>query len=171
MLYWHWERLVVLLMRVPKVYLETSVFNFCFADDAPDKRQDTLTLFEEIKDGKYVPYTSAYVLQELTRAEEPKQGKMVALIDEYEMRFLEQSVESDRLAQVYVSEGIIPAKHLTDALHIATATVHDLDFIVSYNFQHIVKRKTVTMTEVVNLREGYKRIGIFSPTEVIENDE
>jgi hypothetical protein len=60
---------------------------------------------------------------------------------------------------------------LTDALHIAAATVHDLDIIVSYNFRHIVKRKTVTMIEVVNLREGYKRIGIFSPTEVIENDE
>jgi len=44
----------------------------------------------------------------------------------------------------------------------------DLDVIVSFNFQHIVKRKTVTMTEVVNLREGYKRIGIFSPTDVVE---
>ena len=158
-------------MRVPKIYLETSVFNFYFADDAPDKRQDTLKLFEEIKAGLYVPYTSAYVLQELIRAEEPKQSQMVSLIGEYEMRFLEQSGIIRILAGQYVSEGIIPAKHLTDALHIATATVNDLDVIVSFNFQHIVKRKTVTMTEVVNLREGYKRIGIFSPTEVIESGE
>jgi predicted nucleic acid-binding protein len=158
-------------MRVPRIYLETSVFNFCFADDAPDKKNDTLKLFEEIKAGLYVPYTSAYVMQELVRAVEPKQSQMVALIAEYEMRFLEQSDAIRDLAELYVVEGIIPAKHLTDALHIAAATVHDLDIIVSYNFRHIVKRKTVTMAEVVNLREGYKRIGIFSPTEVIENDE
>ena len=45
-------------MRVPRVYLETTMLNFYFADDAPDKRQDTLQMFEEIKNGKYDPYTS-----------------------------------------------------------------------------------------------------------------
>ncbi len=45
---------------------------------------------------------------------------------------------------------------------------HDLDFIVSLNFKHIVKRKTLNMAESINIREGYKRIGIFSPAEVIE---
>ena len=157
-------------MRIPKIYLETSVFNFYFADDAPDKKQDTLKLFEEIVAGLYIPYTSAYVMQELVRADEPKQCQMVGLIEKYDMRFLEQNNTIRTLAGMYVSEGIIPEKHLTDALHIAAATVNDLDVVVSYNFQHIVKRKTVTMTEVVNLREGYKRIGIFSPTEVIESD-
>ncbi|GHU29226.1 hypothetical protein AGMMS50256_13690 [Betaproteobacteria bacterium] len=44
-----------------------------------------------------------------------------------------------------------------------------LDFIVSYNFKHIVKRKTVLMTSAINLREGYKQMGIYSPSEVIEN--
>ena len=58
-----------------------------------------------------------------------------------------------------------------DGVHIAMATVYDLDFIVSFNFKHIVKRKTVTMTEAVNLREGYKRVGIFSPTEAIDNGD
>jgi len=108
---------------------------------------------------------------ELKRASEPKQSQMIALIEQYGVMLLEPNTEADRLAQVYVDEGIIPAKHFVDAAHIATATAHDLDFIVSFNFQHIVKRKTVTMTESVNLREGYKRIGIFSPTEVIESDE
>jgi len=42
--------------------------------------------------------------------------------------------------------------------------------IVSYNFRHIVKVKTITMTESINIRENYRRIGIFSPTEVIDYD-
>jgi hypothetical protein len=39
-------------VRVPKVYLETIVFNFPFVDDAPDKRRDAIKLFEEIADVK-----------------------------------------------------------------------------------------------------------------------
>ncbi|MCL1876113.1 MAG: hypothetical protein FWF87_07660 [Synergistaceae bacterium] len=87
-----------------------------------------------------------------------------------ELLFLEQSDEAERLANLYVTEGIFPEKYFTDAIHIAVATVNDLDFVVSFNFKHIVKRKTMTMTEGINIREGYKRIGIHSPTEVIDND-
>lgn len=158
-------------MRTQKIYIETSVFNFAFADDAPDKRADTLALFGEIQQGKYAPYTSAYVLEELERAPEPKRGDMFSLIPQYGILTLTGSDEARKLADLYIAEGIIPHKYLGDALHIAAATVNDLDLIVSYNFKHIVKLKTVTMTEVVNLREGYRRIGLFSPTEVIDNVE
>jgi len=37
-------------MRTPKIYLETTLFNFFFADDAPEKKLDTIKLFQEIKD-------------------------------------------------------------------------------------------------------------------------
>lgn len=157
-------------MRQLKMYIETSVFNFVFADDAPEKRDDTLALFAEIKQGKYAPYTSSYVLEELEQAPDPKRGEMLRLIPQYNIGVLTGRDEAEKLAGAYVSEGIIPQKYHADALHIAIATANDLDLIVSYNFKHIVKMKTVTMTEAVNLREGYKRIGIFSPTEVIDND-
>ncbi len=96
---------------------------------------------------------------------------MLSLIGEFAIDILPDSPDADRLADIYIAEGIIPQKYVIDGMHIAMATVYDLDFIASYNFKHIVKRKTVTMTEVVNLREGYGRVGIFSPTEVIENVE
>lgn len=158
-------------LRVPKIYLETSVFNFYFADDAPDKREDTLRLFDEIQQGKYEPYTSDFVIQELQKASEPKQGMMVNLIEKYDITVLSDDEETQHLADIYVTEGIIPQKYAADAQHIASTTVNNLDYIVSYNFKHIVKVKTITMTEIVNLREHYKRIGIYSPTEVIEYDE
>ena len=158
-------------MRIPRAYIETSVFNFVFADDAPDKKLDTLKFFEEIKSGLYMPYTSDYVLQELKRTDEPKQSRMIELISRYEMIFLERNDEAERLANLYVAEGVFSEKYFTDAVHIAVATVNDLDFIVSFNFRHIVKRKTMTLTEGINIRESYKRIGIHSPTEVIDNVE
>ena len=54
-------------MRLQKIYIETTVFNFFFADDAPEKRQDTIMLFEEIKEGKYEPYTSFVVVDEIKK--------------------------------------------------------------------------------------------------------
>ena len=158
-------------MRIPKIYLETSIFNFLFADDAPDKKQDALKLFEEIRQGKYQPYTSDFVVSELQDAQEPKRSAMIDLITKYDMIVIPADEETKRLAELYVAEGIIPEKYSADAFHIASTTVSDLDFIVSYNFKHIVKLKTITLTEAVNLREGYKRIGIYSPTEVVVYDE
>jgi hypothetical protein len=158
-------------MRPPNIYMETSVFNFYFSEQDEEKKQHTLKLFEEIKEGKYVPHTSAYVAEELANASEPKKSQMLGLITEYGMEVLPVDPESERLASVYVDEGIIPSKYRTDGIHIAVTTVSGLDFIVSYNFNHIVKRKTIEMTEIINFREGYKRVGIYSPTEVIESDE
>ena len=93
---------------------------------------------------------------------------MVDLIKDHDIIVLPSGQEVEHLADIYVSEGVIPEKYKTDALHIAIAAIFDLDFIVSLNFKHIVKRKTLTITESINLREGYRRVGIFSPAEVIE---
>jgi hypothetical protein len=93
----------------------------------------------------------------------------------YEVRdsviVLPVSNEAQRLASLYINEGVIPAKYPIDALHIAVAAVNNLDYIVSYNFRHIVKLKTIIMTESINVRENYKRIGILSPTEVISGED
>jgi len=157
-------------MRIPKVYLETSVLNFVFADDSPDKKADTIKLFREIKERKYIPFTSDYVKNEIDNTpDHNKKDEMNKLIFEYDVEILPRAEEIKRLADEYVKEGIIPEKHSMDALHIAAATVYDLDIIISWNFQHIVKRKTIIMTELVNLRHGYKKVEIYSPSEVIEN--
>jgi predicted nucleic acid-binding protein len=158
-------------MKKLKLYLETTVFNFIFTEDSPDKKQDVIKLFDEINEGKYIPYTSDYVLQELLKADEPKKTKMVNLLDQYEIKLLAPDKNAEDLADKYIVEKIIPTKYRMDGIHIAMATTNDLDIIVSYNFQHIVKLKTIMGTESINLREGYKRIGIYSPTEVIENEE
>jgi len=158
--------------RIPSIYLETTVFNFPFADDAPQYRADTLRLFAEIKAGKFRPFTSEYVTQELEITKDvEKLAKMKALIADYGITVIPVSDEIGRLADVYVGSGIIPKKFVTDALHIAAATVAGLDYIVSLNFRHIVKHKTIIETEVVNAREGFKRVFIHTPAEVIDHDE
>ena len=157
-------------MRTPMAYLETTLFNFIFADDAPDKKQDTIKLFEEIKNGKYIPYTSFVVVDEINRTkDEQKRNNMLAIISEYDVGVFEDDSEADVLADMYIREGVIPIKYRDDALHIAVATIEEMHLILSWNFQHIVKLKTRHMVNAINLREGYRTIEICSPEEVIDN--
>ena len=157
-------------MRKPKIYLETTMFNYYFDEDR-DAHADTMKLFKEIQAGKYEAYTSIYVTDELIKAEDPKRSNMLALITEYNITVLPASNEADNLADVYVSEGIIPQKYRTDGVHIAVTTVSELDIIVSMNYEHIVKRKTILATGKINNLYGYRVIEIYSPMEVVENEK
>ena len=157
--------------KIPSIYLETTIFNFPFADDAPQYKADTLRLFEEIKTGKFKAFTSRYVIEELEAATDAQRGERLKLVKKYGIKVIPASDEIKRFSEVYISSGIIPKKYATDALHIAAATVANLDFIVSLNFRHIVKRKTIEETEFINYREGYKKIGIYSPAEVIDYEK
>jgi predicted nucleic acid-binding protein len=157
-------------MRKPKIYLETTLFNFYFDTDR-DAHAATVKLFEEIAAGKYEPFTSEAVLVELRKASDEKRDKMVGLISEQEVPVLELNAEAERLADIYVRDGVIPLKYRTDGLHIALAAVNDLDMIISLNFKHIVRKKTVTMTGLVNINLGYKPVEIHTPMEVVDRED
>jgi len=126
-------------------------------------------LFKEIKDEKYEAYTSRYVIDELTNAPEAKREKMLNLILEHDIPILEPNDEAVRIADLYISENIIPQKYRMDGLHIAIAPENDLNMIVSMNFQHIVKRKTKLQTGNINTLNGYHAVEIYSPMEVVDN--
>lgn len=51
-------------------------------------------------------------------------------------------------------------------LHIALATVAEVDMVVSWNFKHIVRFDKIRLFNAVNLEQGYKSIEIYSPQEV-----
>ena len=157
-------------MRKQRIYLETTLFNHYFDDDRGLAHTSTIALFKEIAAGKYEAFTSNYVTDELERAPAEKSGKMISLIEKYDITILELSVEAERLADIYIEQGIMPLKYRTDGIHIAVASVNDLDMIISLNFQHIVKRKTKIGTGSINAINGYRAIEIFNPMEVVENE-
>ena len=148
----------------PKLFLETTVFNFYFEGKQGQKQTDTVRLFAEIARGRYEVYTSKKVIDEIMDASEEKAAKMKALSKKYIKRVIQPSPETERMADIYVKKGVIPLKFRDDALHIATAVVNKLDFVISYNLGHIVKTKTMIGTGLANLREGHRQIGLSTPT-------
>ena len=69
-------------MRTQKVYLETTLFNYYFDEDR-DAHADTVTLFDECASGKFEPYTSTYVINELDDAPPEKRDKIILFFSQF----------------------------------------------------------------------------------------
>ncbi|MDR3338034.1 MAG: PIN domain-containing protein [Treponema sp.] len=157
-------------MNKPKVYIETTMFNYYFDKDR-DAHLATVAFFEAIGSGNYEAYTSQYAVDELLKAPEPKKSDMLGLLKKYEIVVLPPNEDVRHLADVYLENEGIPEKKRLDALHIAIASINRLDFIVSCNFKHINKLKTKRMVEYVNFNQGYNNIIICRPEEIIDYEE
>ena len=157
-------------MQKQKIYLETTLFNHYFDEDRGLAHTSTVALFKKIEAGKYEAFTSSYTLDEIAKAPAEKRDKMVGLLSKYNIFVLTYHSEADSLADIYVSENVIPLKYRTDGLHIAVAAVNNMDMIVSMNLQHIVKPKTKLATGSINSQNGYRAVGIFNPMELLENE-
>lgn len=79
---------------------------------------------------------------------------------------LEITEEEEFLCNEYLKEGVIPRKYENDALQIALASVYSIDYLVSWNFEHMVKVKTRRMVNLINQKYGYKSIEIIAPFEL-----
>ena len=155
-------------MKKIRYYIDTSVLNFVFADDSPERKQITIDFFNRVRSGSIEIFVSTAVMSEIEAAPEPRRTELRELIREHQPILLETDVEVEDLAGKYIAEGIIPLKYEEDAIHIAVATVNDLDVIVSWNFKHIVKVKTRREVNGVNRMLGYREIEIASPEEALE---
>ena len=102
------------------------------------------------------------------RAQQKRQDDLLKIVAEYPLESLPLTAEVKVLAERYLQEKIIPEKERNDAIHIAVASVYNLDAIVSWNFEHMVKFKTKREVKGINALMGYKMIEICSPLEMIE---
>lgn len=75
------------------------------------------------------------------------------------------------LADLYQQRRILTPKFYDDGLHIALATIAEVDVLVSWNFKHIVHLDKIRLFNAVNLEQGYKPLVIYSPREVASYDD
>ena len=85
--------------------------------------------------------------------------------------FVKSDLESAQLAKKYVDYGVVGKTSYADCLHIALATIHNANILVSWNFKHIVNVMRIIGYNAVNLAEGYKQIDIRSPRELINYED
>ncbi len=154
-------------MKKPKLYLETTIWNFLYATDAPEKMEITKQFFKEIEKGRYEIYISDFVLDEINDAKPLKRKLLEKEIERCNPIKLTPTETFEKLLPKYLSAEIVPPKYSTDLYHILMAVVNELDAVVSWNLSHIVKLRTKLEINSINRSLGLKIIEIITPEVVI----
>jgi len=143
---------------------DTSVIGGCF-----DKifKEWSNKLFEEFISGKKKAIISDTVLEELERAPKEVREKLNEIPDKFVEKF-NITDEIRNLTEQYMKQKIVSPKYRDDALHIATATIINVDVLVSWNFKHIVNFNRIRQFNSINILEGYKELEIRTPQEVLD---
>lgn len=164
-------------MRGLWLYLDTSVINFLFAEDSPEKKEVTHRFFNHhVGSGEYKVFVSDLVIREITRTPDSAQReRLLAVIRDHSLGVLDSTKIADEiqtLAVAYVKSGVFPQKKLEDSLHVALATVSGMDFLLSWNYRHLANVNKEMLVQAVNLRLGYlKTPRMTTPMEVLHDDD
>ncbi len=86
-------------MKRLKVYLDTSVVSYLYQDDAPEKMQDTLSVWELFRQGVYEVYVSDIVFREIDRCSEEKLNILLDYLDQIEYHEVETDNNTIELAR------------------------------------------------------------------------
>lgn len=158
-------------MKRLKVYLDTSVVSYLYQEDAPEKMQDTLSLWKLFKQGVYEVYVSDIVFKEIDRCSEEKLNILLDYLGQIEYHEVETNSDTIELAGRFIDLGILKKKSFDDCQHIAAAILAGCDVIISWNFKHIVNVKTVKGVKVITTLEGYKDLLIYPPSVLLEEGD
>ena len=150
-----------------RLYFDTSVFGGVFDKEF---QKISILLFDKVKSGEIICVYSNLCTAELNTAPE-KVRKFFMELPKENMEFVEVSEEAYNLAQIYLDEKVVGKTSADDCRHIAVATISKVDFLVSWNFKHIVNIFKIRGYNSVNMRYGYVQLDIRSPKEIVNEDE
>lgn len=142
------------------LYLETTVLG-AYLDNGDSFRRDLTMRWFERELGEYRVCTSTLVRRELERIDEPHRSGYLRLLAGLEN--LELTDESVILAEGYISRGIFHRKFIADALHVAIASFHKIDYVVTWNFGHLANVRKQARLKMFNAAAGFFSPSIITP--------
>lgn len=109
-----------------RLYLDTSVPSFLFADDSPERKEITQKFWDLLGLGVYDVYVSEVLLREINDARQPLRRELISTIAALVPEIVYINPEIVMLADKYVEEQIIPLHFQDDALHICSGNLRRL---------------------------------------------
>jgi predicted nucleic acid-binding protein len=146
------------------LYIDTSVIGGYFDVEF---EVDTKMLFESVLKNEFDIMFSNITENELLNAPEQVRQLLSNIPERNKIR-IELMEEAVQLADTYISENVVGKTSRDDCFHIALATIHKADVLVSWNFKHIVNVIRIRGYNAVNMKLGYPTIDIRSPKELID---
>jgi hypothetical protein len=152
------------------IYIETSVVSYLTGRPSSDlivaAHQKATQDWWSDRCGDFELKISEFVLGEAQSGHPEAAQKRLSALEGIAKLPLLPEVEA--LAAVLLSSGAVPEKARLDALHIAVASVHCVDYLLTWNFKHIANAQKWTSIEAACASMGLEMPRICSPLELIE---
>jgi hypothetical protein len=155
------------------VYIETSVVSYLTAHPSRDVRvaawQEITVQWWENERRKYELFTSELVIAEAGGGDEDAARKRLDKLKDISVLAIDE--EARQFAAQLIEKGGVPAAAQADALHIAVAAVHALDYLLTWNCRHIDNASTKPLVRSICAIAGYRCPEICTPLELLSEEQ
>lgn len=157
----------------PKIYIETSIISYLTARPSNNLiaaawQKETIDWWEYQR-SRFSLYISEIVIEEASRGDSKAASKRLEALAG--LPILPLNKEAVELSKTLIQEGGIPKKALDDALHVAIAAVHGIDFLLTWNCRHIDNAEMKPKIRNICQRQGFRCPEIATPIELMGVDQ
>ena len=154
-----------------RIYIESTIPSYVVARPARDllqaARQQLTRDWWDLKREHHELFTSQVVLDEITDGEAAMARQRLKLMRGIPL--LEPTVAANELGREILRSGLLPATADGDAAHIALATVHELDILLTWNCRHIANVAIQQRLRRLAEQNGYTLPSLATPEEFMSD--
>ncbi len=154
----------------PTLYIETTVVSYLTARPTRDVimmgRQQVTQMWWQRRLADFAPTISQLVLDEAARGDADAARLRCAALARFALLNIDDRVLL--LARRFIRPGALPIKAGDDAVHLALCAVHQVSFLLTWNFRHIANAETAVRLRQICLAAGYDFPTICTPDELMK---
>jgi predicted nucleic acid-binding protein len=110
-------------------------------------------------------YASQTVIDEATAGDSTEAEKRLAILAI--LPSLDVTPDAGALAQAMLAAGVLPPGAARDAVHVATAALHSIDYLLTWNCKHLANAQIMRRIESVCQGHGHRMPIISTPDELM----
>ncbi|MBI5634674.1 MAG: type II toxin-antitoxin system VapC family toxin [Nitrospirae bacterium] len=155
------------------VYIETSIVSYLTARPARDliaaAWQNATSSWWETQRLRFDLYTSELVVEEAEQGDYNAASRRLAVLEQ--LPHLAITDEVIDLASALIEDGALPHAATGDAIHVALATYHGIDYLLTWNCRHIDNAEMKPLIRAVCIKKGYQYPEICTPLELMGDQD
>ncbi len=156
----------------PTLYVESSIFSYLRSRPSGHvvsaARQLVTQRWWQMERSKYDLVTSQYVIDEIAEGDPVLASERLDSAADIPMaELLDSAVE---LAEASLLSHILPDRARLDALHICLATVHKIEYLLTWNCTHIANGRILPRVDSFMSKKGYRLPFVCTPEELIDDE-
>lgn len=152
------------------VYLDTTIFSYLFDERESLKTYTNVTReWWQTQRSNYELYISLEVLAELYAGNYPRKEEIARLAETIEV--LPRLPEIEQMAECYIVNFVMPQNATGDAIHLAYASVYQIDFLLTWNCRHLANANKKRHIQQINSGAGLSVPEIITPLELFGEEE